>query len=251
MSKIKIKFMSDHAISTIKQNINVVVEKMMNNGSNQWMHELIGNHIFDEKEFEIEDFSLSISPNGNYKEVDFDNSIKLYESLRFLPRYILADERFWAWINFDKCYTTSLQAITIKKTSTVLNHWLFTNGKRRSIFFGVMSRCFFRVERSVDNSSVDPYELSKFVIHNPERFRNLSWRSYSNLKTVVIGVLRAEKEAEKQLPLDNLNEKYAELAKHISRVGSIKLLDTFSIEEIENIAMSYLLKDKISHETIS
>ena len=72
------------------------------------------------------DFELKISLNDNYDEVDFDNSIILYESLKELPLYILTDERFWAWINFEKGYKAAIQAMPIKSNSTFSDHWLFT-----------------------------------------------------------------------------------------------------------------------------
>ena len=35
------------------------------------------------------------------KEIDFANSITLYNSLNVLPRYVLIDQRFWLWLHFS------------------------------------------------------------------------------------------------------------------------------------------------------
>ena len=42
----------------------------------------------------------------------------------------------------------------IKSSSTFGDHYLFKKGKRRGNFFGVMSRSFFRVYLTVDESSI-------------------------------------------------------------------------------------------------
>lgn len=149
--------------------------------------------LYEEKKYKIPEFKLKTSEDGDYSKVDFDNSITLYESLKDLTCYILTDERFWAWINFTVGYQASLRSMPIKSNSTFLDHWLFTQGTCGGIFFGVMSCCFFRVALTVDESLDDKYELTRFVIDNPERFRNLSWRSNSSEKNIVLGELKAEK----------------------------------------------------------
>ncbi len=234
MNKIYIKFMSDEALETLKTNINKTTELMSENSNNSnWIKKIYSNDIFIEKKYKISDFVLKLSDNNDYKEVDFENSILLYESLNELPRHILTDERFWAWINFDKCYQQALQAMPVnREPSKVLNHYFFTQGLRRGLFFGVMSRCYFRVELSVDETLPDKYELTRFIIENPERFRNLSWRAFSNQKHIVLGVLKAEKKA-----FDEYGEKfpkklYPEIAKYVSKIGSVRLIDAITEQEI-------------------
>ena len=113
----------------------------------------------------------------------------------------------------------------IKSNSTFLDHWLFTQGTHRGIFFGVMSRCFFRVALTVDERLDDKYELTRFIIDNPERFRNLSWRSNSSEKHIVLGALKAEK---------GTHNVYTEVAAYLSLYGSVRLIDVISEEDIYN-----------------
>lgn len=255
MSKVYIKFMKDEVLTAIKKHIDVVQENMLKNkGSNLWLLNHFDKSPFIEKKFEFEDFDLK--ENDNYKLVDYENSIMLYEHFNHLPRYILTDERFWAWLNFDKFYKIALNAMPLnpKKVSTLKDHYLFSNGERRSIFFGVLSRCYFRVERTIDRRLSDPYELTKFIIENPERFRNLSWRSLSNQKHIVLAVLKAEKKVYDEFSGDIKNSVFPILAKEISKLGSVMLID--SIDEQNMIELAYnsllrILKEEKLNETLS
>lgn len=251
-NNINIKFMTDGALDTLKENSKAVTANLKafpNDAS--WLSSIYSGELFEEKKYKIPDFELEVS--DNYEEVDLKNSITLYESLKELPRYILTDERFWAWINFTKGYQASLKAMPIKSESTFLDHWLFTQGTRRGLFFGVMSRCFLRVAFSVnENDPEDKYKLTKFIIENPERFRNLTWRASSSEKHLVLGALKAEydvyklynatpegaeKFAKSEKGTANV---YTKIAKYISLYGSVRLIDAVSEEDIYQV-----VKDKM------
>ena len=152
-----------------------------------------------------------------------------------MPLYVLTDERFWCWMNFEMGYEAALKYMPVKKGSSVFkDHWLLTQGKRRGLFFGVLSRCYFRVALSVDETLADPYELTKFVIENPLRFRELTWRSFSSEKIIVLGTLKAEKRVMAEYPQMEENTKhFAEIAKLLSKLGSVMLLDCMTEKDIE------------------
>lgn len=232
-NKINIEFMTDEALETLKSNsltANNYLKTEKNNS--EWLKEIYNGKLYEPMKQKINDFELKISLNDNYDEVDFDNSIILYESLKELPLYILTDERFWAWINFEKGYKAAIQAMPIKSNSTFSDHWLFTQGSRRGIFFGVLSRCYFRVALTVDERLDDKYELTRFVIENPERFRNLTWRSSSSEKHIVLGVIKAEKDIYDKYGNKVKNSIYKDIAKEISLYASVRLIDIVSEEDI-------------------
>ncbi len=228
--------MTDEALETLKANTNSVTEKLIENpSSSSWLKELYPGALWVTKKYEIEEFSLKIPKDDKDRETDIYNSILLYERLHHLPLYVLTDERFWCWINFEIGYETALKYMPVKKGSSVFkDHWLLTQGKRRGLFFGVLSRCYFRVALSVDETLPDPYELTKFVIENPLRFRELTWRAFSSEKTIVLGTLKAEKRVLSEYPQIEENTKhFAEIAKMLSKLGSVMLLDCMTEKDIE------------------
>ena len=246
---INVKFLNDELLETLRSNTDKVSDYLINNPvDSSWLSEFYAGEPFVDKKYKISDFDLKLSKSGKYNEVDFENSIILYEALKDLPRHILTDERFWGWINLTKGYKASLQAMPISK-SVVKDHWLFNGSRRRGLFFGVMSRCYLRVELTIKDNwkSEEKYKYTKFIIEKPERFRNLTWRSFSNKKHIVIGIIRAEYDINKKYGKKLKNKMFSDLAKEISVYASTKLIDIIPEEEVYQHSYKYL-EDKIKTE---
>lgn len=235
MATINIKYMTDEAVETLRSNIGTVVQKMKENpDSSQWLRNYLSGEIYVTKKYEIEDFELEVPSDSKDRDADYRNSILLYERLKNLPQYVLSDERFWMWINFEKGYKAALVLMPIEKESTFNHHWLHSQSNHRSLMFGVLSRMFYRVANSVDESLEDKYELTRFVIDNPIRYREYSWRSYSNEKKLVLAALKAEKRALARYEYPENNKLYPKLAAEISKKASCMLLDVMSEKDIED-----------------
>lgn len=244
VNKINIKYLTEEGYETVKKNVEYVFEQIKNNPrNNTWVYELLPKNPFTVKTFQIDDFELKYA-DDSYNDVDYDNSILLYENLKNLPRRVLTDERFWLWLYLEKFYDVAVQVIDLKSPTTILNHWMFTQGSRRGLFFGSLSRSYFRVELSVDETLSDKYLLTKYVIEKPERFRTLSWRSYSSNKTIVLGALKAQRDFEYKYPNEFKNHFYNLISKRISRYGSVNLLD--SATEIEIYEITYQTLEELS-----
>ena len=258
-SEMSIKFMTYDAINTIKNDIkknnaekvNSAIEE--NKENSNWLEEFCGCKVFEERKNRIPKFSLKLANGENDSEIAYENAILLYENLNHLPRYILTDERFWAWMNFDFGYKYALQAMPIKSKSTVGDHYLFMQGQRRGIFFGVLSRLYFWVDLTIDEKNAeDKYHLTKFAMENISRIRNLTWRANSNEKHIVRGMLKAIKEkyeeynkfsdkkeqfqraeAGRSKNSDGKSENlYTELARRFSLHCSVRIVDAISEENV-------------------
>lgn len=232
MSLINIKMLTDESYQFMCKNIDLVVKKIVENESNDWIYNEFPKPMFVEKTLKIEDFSLIDNPDSKDKEIDFKNSVVIYESLKSLPRYVLCDDKFWLWLYLEKFYSIVKNMMKINGVSTVKDHWMNTQGVRRGNFFGVLSRCYYRVLLSVDEKNDNKYELSKWVIENPERLRNLTWRTFSSQTHLVRGCLKGQKRAVDELGYE-VNSVYPEVAKFISILGSVHLLDVLTEDYIE------------------
>ena len=241
---INVCLMSQQAFNnlTVKGKDEEVAKLIRDNpNDSSWLKGLIAKNdpLYVTKKYVIEDFELKTSSDGDYSKVDFDNSVTLWNALKNLPRYILCDERFWLWINFEKGYKAAVQAMPMTDGTTFSDHWRFGSGKRRGLFFGVLSRCFFRVALTYDEKLADPFELSKFAIESPSRFRNLTWRANSNLTQLVQGTLLAEKEyLSKHKTISSAI--YPALAKAMSSVLAVRLADSMTKEDFYELAINKL-----------
>ena len=234
MSKIHVKMLTETALDHLKKNIEVVSQKIIENEDNAWLTSEFPQPMFVEKRLEFDDFNLLSNPESEDKVIDFENSVKLYEAFKNLPRYVLCDERFWLWLHFDKFYSIVKGMMKIRGKSTVENMWMHTQGVRRGLMFGVLSRCYFRVAFTVDETQEDKYELTRWVIDNPLRYRELTWRSFSSERHLVRGILKGEKKAVEEFG-EEKNDIYKTIAKEVSIIGSVRLLDAISEEDIEQM----------------
>lgn len=238
MSEINIKYISDETLETLKSNLDDYIEFFVKYpNDHNWINSLTEENTYVLKKHTINDFKLIIPKAPNDKEAELANSIMLYESIKKLPMYVLSDERFWCWINFEKGYEVALKMMPVENSKSVIkDHWLFTQGKRRGLFFGVLSRAFLRVKLTVDYKSDDMYELTRFVIEKPERFRNLSWRTFSSNPNILLGTLKAQKKIYEEYGDIEKAKYFTEIAKYVSKLGSVMLLDAMD----ENDIMTYV-----------
>lgn len=241
-NKVNVKVLSDTALAHFIKNAESITKKIQDFDDNQWIWAEFEQPMFVEKRFVFDDFSLEDNPESADKNIDINNHIRLYESLNSLPRYILCDERFWLWLELEKFYYVTKRMMKINSVSTIRDHWMFGQGVRRGLFFGVLSRCYFRVDLTIDESLDDKYELSKWIIESPERFRNLTWRSFSSEKHLVRGIIKGEKRAVDYCKKEN-SDVYAEIAQFIStELGSVGFLDAYSEEDIENVIFEKMVE---------
>lgn len=120
-------------------------------------------------------------------------------------------------------------------------HWLFGQGRRRGLMFGALSRAYYRVQLTKDDTLEDAYELTKFATQNYMRYREFTWRGYSNNKTIVTGALKGEKKAIAKYgdTIETIKDYYPSIAKHISQLGSVMLLDFMGEDYILDSVLAF------------
>lgn len=235
MSKINIKMMSDVTFATLKKNIESYVQNFTESPTDSsWINNITTENAFNIKKYQIEDFELQVPEIYNDHEIELQNAITLYEHLNCLPAYVLAEPKFWMWIMFEKGYETSLKSMEKIDATSFKHQWLFTDGLRRGLFFGVLSRLYYRVDLTYCEREENPYYLTKYVMENPNRFREITWRAISNQKFVVKSMLQAEIRVNKEIEFTEKGEYFSALAKEICKLGSIKLIDAMEEKDVEN-----------------
>lgn len=237
MTTINIKMMKEEAFLTLKKNYKDVYENILKHPSDSsWLIDYLGFEPYEIKKYTIEDFELKNS--DNYNEVSLDNGIILYDSLKNLPRYILCDNRFWAWITFEKAYKQAQQTTKLKNAEVVYVHWL-TSNSRRYLMLGVISRSYFKTEVSIDCNRDDKYELTKMLFNNslgPEIYRAITYRNIGMLKQVSLSIIQC---------FNDINNEFGEIVctreiirsamKDASKIGSVMLIDDMDYGEIYHI----------------
>lgn len=241
---INVKMMTEEAFATLQKNYKDVYEQIKNHPSDStWLEGYLGFNPYETKKYLIEDFELG--DNEDYNAVAFENGVLLYESIKDLPRYIICNNRFWAWVTFEKAYKQAQHAMKLTRPELVNTFWLTTNS-RRSLMLGVISRSFFRTEISVDESMSDKYALTRRIVEGYrgiEMYRALTYRNIGMLKPVSLAFIQSIADANEKYgdaPLGK--EQLRETMKDASRIGSVMLIDDMSKDEIYEILYRKLEK---------
>lgn len=236
--EINIKFMSEEAYKTLQKNYKEVYQMILDHPSDcTWLTDYLGFEPFEEKKYVIEDFELLNSQN--YQDVAFQNGVILFEKLNKLPRYVLCNNRFWAWVTFEKAYKQAINTIQLKGPQIIKNWWLAGNS-RRDLMLGIISRAYFRTEISVDNSKKDKYELTKYLLTNTEVYRNLVFRNIGMLKNVDLAFIEAIKDVGTKNNITLNVDQVREAMKETSKIGSVMLIDVMTKDEIYKILFETL-----------
>ncbi len=242
--EINIKMMTEEAYRTLQKDCDGILKMIINHPSDSsWLKDYLGFELYEVKKYVIDDFELKIA--DDYNDVALENAIILYEKLNKLPKYILCNNRFWAWINMEKAYRQA-QIATKQFNSQILKNLWFMGNSRRDIMLGVMSRYFNMINVSIDESLENKYELSKYLLTTAETYRGFCYRNLGMIKNVTLGILQAEKDYVDITGVQILKKPSAQIVKYASRVGSVMLLDILSKEEMR--AAIYQKIDKIVKE---
>jgi hypothetical protein len=232
MMEINVKMMTEEAYKTLQTNFQEVYQQIIAHPSDSgWLKDYLGKEPYETKKYVIEDFQLE--NDNDYQKVALKNAILLYERLHDLPRYIVCSNRFWAWITFEKAYKEAQNSTKITGADIIKSWWLGGNG-RRDLMLGVVSRSYFKIEVSLDPSRGNKYELSEYLMTNAESYRNIAYRNIGMLKNVTLGILSAEKKISDETGKSLNRLQCREIMKDASRLGSVKLIDVMTKEEIEN-----------------
>lgn len=234
--KINVKLMTEEAYITLQKNCDEVYDMINKHPSDSsWLKEYLGFEPYETTKYLIDDFQLKYS--SNYNDVSFENSVIIYEKLRHLPKYILCNNLFWAWINMEKAYTQARIATKDFNPQILKNLW-FMGNSRRNLMLGVISRYFNMVNVSIDETLKNKYMLSEFILTTTETYRGFCYRNLGMIKNVTLGILHAEKKYVDIVGKPILKKVGAQIVKYASRVGSVILLDALSKEEMEEIIFS-------------
>jgi hypothetical protein len=236
MMEINIKMMTEEAYATLQKNYKDVYKNIIDHPSDSvWLSSYIGFEPYETKKYTIDDFILEDS--DNYSDVAVSNGITLYEHLHNLPRYILCNQRFWAWIEFEKAYKQSIHSIELKSDNIVKEWWL-GGGARRALMLGVISRGYFMTEISIDEANNDPYEATRYINecpHGAELYRSIVYRNIGMLKNVSIAFIETVRDASIKYGELITKVELRNIMKDASKIGSVMLIDSMESSEIYNI----------------
>lgn len=243
---IPVRYITDEAMNALKatgvcEEVSAAIAANPE-GSDAWLDRFTEGieNLWVQKRFQMQKIRL-LSPGEDGHPTEFENAIQLYLALKDLPRYVVCDERFWLWANLTWGYRYAAKEIVPMKPSTFLNHWTFSQGKRRGLFFGVLSRLFLYVDLTWKSGDpVESQEVTKFALENFTRIRELTWRTNSNNRNLVRGVLLGEMDFIRERAGRERTTLYSDLAKRLSQILAVRFSDSMSEEDFRTLSLDLL-----------
>lgn len=229
---IEIKIMTEAAYKTLQKNYKEVTQLILDHPSDSsWLKSYLGFEPYEIKKYEVEDFKLD--NDEDYSKVALKNSITLYKALNSLPRYILCNIRFWAWLTFDVAYKQAINTLPVKES--IIKSWWLPDNSRRDLMLQIIGRSYFRAEVSYDPSAENPFALTEYLLVNTEAYRSLVFRNIGMLSNVSIGFIKALKHASDDTKVEITTDQTREVMKETSKIGSVMLIDALNPDQISEI----------------
>lgn len=247
----KLKFLKQEYLDTLKENISVN-SKFYLNENNNWIYDFFnGEDPFLEFKDEVNDFEMDMSSETPTK-TDFNNIKIVYENLKFLTESQASDERFWAGLCHDKFYNYMRyrwgnQILTNTKnekdvTDKIKQSYFFGFGKRRSLAWNGLAKLWWIGKFTYDDTLANPYEITEYAIRDLGTTTLYLFSSnFTANDNIRLGMFKAILEYEKKghkIARTSLNK----LIKEINLYGGSYLLDFYGEEEIKEKCLKILYK---------
>ncbi len=240
--KINVMLMKPQAYNTLQKHYQEVYALVRKNpDSGEWLREYLGYDPFDVTKYEVDDFELKY--DRYYDSYSVPNGITLYEHLKMLPSYILYNQYFWCWIIFAKAYRQAQHTVEFINAKTLLRTWFPPTGSRRGIMDQAMAQEDVKAKMTVDVDSGNKYELTKYLFANKSLFIFMMARNVTDNSAVSLAVVDIAKEIFDRKGQLLSRDQSEDLLKSTYRLGSAKLIDSMSREEIKESLTNELMKD--------
>lgn len=247
----KLKFLKQEYLDTLKENISVNI-KLYSSEDNNWIYEFFnGEDPFSEFKDEVNDFEMDMSEEIPIK-TDFNNIKVVYENLKFLTESQASDERLWAGLCHDKFYDymkyrwgSQILAKTQRDKDAIdkiKQSYFFGFGKRRSVAWNGLAKLWWIGKFTYDKTLSNPYEITEYVVRDLGTTTLYLFSSnFTANDNVRLGMFKAILEYEKKghkITRKSLNK----LMKEINVLGGSYLLDFYSEDEIKEKCLEILCK---------
>jgi len=236
----KVRYLSERALNTLKSSLDAYLPYFAEETNAALIAKLRGDletdEIFRDTNYVFPDEELSAS-----KESDAElESIKaVYGAMKDLPSAVAMDERLWAGIAIDLCWSYvrkrwDIPAMFADKDKSLQNkvheHFFFMHNPRRSFTRNAISRLWWLGSLTYDEKNPeDPYRRTKIVTADLGYVVDLLERNFSNNRRIsfefvdAVEVARAKVEDEGKVIL---RPELRILCKYLNMLGGVYILDS-------------------------
>lgn len=236
----KIKYIVEDDINTIKTNLQGVLKEVVVEGSKTLSQFLDKENALKDSNIEMDSFLLDMSqPKGKESLTDTENVQRVYGHMKYLSDSQASDERIWAAYTLSEFLDYMKYRWPASKAEDIENRYIFGYSVQRSLFRNGIARLWWIGRFTYDQTRPDPYELTKFLCRDQDFIENICGRNIFNNPDVGLTVIAALRDAEKAGVIVN-RECVRNLAKYVNLLSGTYLLDAMEKDEIYKKIKEYL-----------
>ena len=227
----KIKYISENDLETIKGNMMHVFKKTMQ--AKIPVSEALGiPDIIKQSQYSVNDFSLDMSaPKGQEPKTDVENVKRVYGNMMALSDSMASDERIWAAYTFSEFLDYMMYRWPAMTPSDLENRYVFGYGTQRSLFRNGLSRLWWIGRFTYDESRDDPYELTTFLCAKQDCIETICGRSIFNNPDVGRTTLDVLMQAQKK-GIDLNRDLIRNVGKYVNFLAGTYILESMDSEKL-------------------
>lgn len=240
----ELSYMSDSSLEELKVNISSNLDKYK--GEEVWVNQYFGAKMWSfPSKIRIESIDLHM-PQSNTVHFDFENTKKIYTSLKRLSVVQATDERLWAylthttfWKYMRKRWPVESYLGKDKPEEAIKERYFFMANRDRALIRNGIARLWWYGYVSYDENREDPFELTKVLLSKLDIAQSLLERSFSRNPDITRSVLSVLKQKETDSSFID-RDNFRSLMMYINQLGGVTILDT-----LDRVSLEELVKEKI------
>ena len=250
----KLYFMKQNALETIKGNLPDIFTKYFTETSNEWLWKVCGENPFAEF-MEIPDFSLSSLDSDLSKgEIDMENCKIIYKHLMFVSESQASDERLWAGLTHSVFYDYMRNRWgydvnppkSPKKTiGEIKTRYFFEGGARGGFYRNTMAKCWWVGRALYDKTKPNPFYKLDIIGSNDlsTKITDIFYsNTYSSNTSILNGIVKCFDYFNKNNVKLSMREQVRPTLQLLNAIGGGIVLDCLSTDDIADIMIENIEK---------
>lgn len=233
MNKIRVLLMTDEVYATSRNYAADLSAKIKEHPESfDWFYAFANGSPFEDTAFEIDDFDVLIPSSKEDFDAMLTTALNLYNAVKGLPKHILGDVRFWAWLSFTKLYKFIL-ASSAATVEGIVTFWLPKGtSARRSFMLQPAGQYFYMSDLAKGEAKEPESAYVRYLLENQQLYINMVYRNFIDIPNIAKNIVRATMEYESSHAVKVPTRKIRKLLKLISEIGSVRLMDAIPEEEL-------------------
>ncbi|QOT08464.1 hypothetical protein JNUCC32_20150 [Paenibacillus sp. JNUCC32] len=235
----ELNYISESSLDELKVNILSNIERYTSD--EVWIYKFFEGTTWNfPSTIRIENIDLHM-PQSSTLHFDFENTKKIYTSLKGLSVIQATDERLWTYLTHNTFWNYMRKRWPVesylekeKPVEAIKERYFFMANRDRALIRNGIARLWWYGYVSYDENREDPFELTKVLLSKLDIAQSLLERSFSRNPDITKAVLSVLKQKELETSFID-RENFRSLMMYINQLGGVTILDTLDREDLEEL----------------